>query len=869
MSTLIQRSFSGGEIAPALYARVDTSKYVTGLRTCRNCFVMRHGGVANRAGTEFVGEIFDSASTVRTIEFIFNSDQAYCLEFGPSIMRVIRNGVYITLPAKTITGVTQATEAVVTSAAHGYSNGNEIVISTVVGMTQLNGRNFRVSDVTTNTFKIKYADGTYVNSTAFGAYTSGGTAEKIFSLATPYAEDALPDLQYVQSADVLTITHPDYPPHDVSRLAHDSWDITETEFVPSIGTPQDVQVAGTAGSTGFYYYVTATSEESGEEGLAGTTMNVGLGIEVASGPLADPGTSTPHTITWDPVTGASEYTVYLRKGNSTGFIGTTQTETFVNDGITPDLEVPKPEPRNPFDGTNNYPSAVAYIQQRRMFANTYNFPERCWGSRTARFTNFTISRPLQDDDAVTFTIAGRQVNAVKHLIDIGKLVAFTTAGEWSIEGGDGGAITPTSINPKQYSYNGSSRLRPLVIGGNALYVQARGSIVRDLGFDYQSDGYRGNDLTIFSAHLVDGYSLVDWAYQQTPHSIVWAVRDDGVLLGLTYVREHQLLAWHRHDMDGFVENVCVVPEGDVDAVYIVVRREIDGRSVRMIERMADRRVDDIKDCIFMDSAISFDGRNTDDAHTMTLSGSGWDYQDDLTLTSSAATFAATDIGNSYSLTGADGEVIRFRITAYTSSTVVTGRPHKTVPASLQATPTSTWTRAVDQLSGLWHLEGKEVSVLADGFVLASPLNPAYDAVVVTDGMITLDRPYGVIRVGLPVTADIETLDIDSTQTETLTDKRKLVGKVLLQMEESRGVWAGGKPPTDDATDPLENLFELKIRNQEGYEDPVALMTGNVEIQILPEWNSNGRVFIRQIDPLPMSLLSVAPVGLFPFRQQGG
>lgn len=864
MTTLIQRSFSGGELTPALYARVDTTKYVTGLRTCRNHLVMRHGGAANRPGTEFVAQTKNLGSAVRLIKFVFNASQTYILEFGDEYMRVIRDGAALTETAKTITGVTQANPGVITSTAHGFSNDDEIFITAVGGMTELNGRNFLVANVTANTFTLKNLAGVAVNTTTYTAYTSGGTASRIYEIATPYAAADLATLQYIQSADVITIAHPSYEPRELSRTADTSWSLATLTFAPGIAAPTSPAVSGTGG-TAAEWVVTAVEDETFEESLPSATV----------GGNSAPSAGSPRTITWAAVTGAREYNVYRSQNGVFGFIGVAQGLTFVDTGYSPDTSDTPPITRNPFNGANNYPSTVAYIQQRLGFANTNNNTEKVYLSRTGHFKNFTVSSPTQDDDAVTFTMAGRQVNAVKHLIDLGQLIVFTTGGEWAIEGDASGIIKPAEVNPKQHSYNGSSTLPPIIIAGNALYVQARGSVVRDLGFDYQIDGYRGNDLTVFSSHLFDGFELLDWDYQQIPHSVIWAARNDGTLLGCTYVREQSVLAWHRHDFEGgVVENVAVIPEGDEDRVYLVIKRTIDGTEVRYIERMATRRVDDIKDCIFLDSSLSYDGRNSDSSHTMTLSGgTDWTYDETLTLTSSDSFFISTDVGNQIHLTGSDGTLIRFTINAYTSGTVVTGKAHKTVPVAMRSIATSTWTRAVDEVRNLWHLEGQSVSILADGFVVANPNNEAYDEITVEDGMITLDKPYGVIRIGLPITSDLQTLDVDSAEGETLTDKKKNIGKVTVHVEESRGIWIGAAPPEtlqpegDDAEPGfLQGLTELKIRNSEGYDDPIDLKTEAVEVIIRPEWNSNGRVFIRQTDPLPLAILAVAPSGFIPVKR---
>ena len=861
MTTLSQKSFSGGELTPSLYARTDTVKYQTGLRQCRNFLVMRHGGAANRPGLEFVGEVKDSAKAVRLIKFVFNNDQTYVLEFGDQYMRVIQDGAYIVEASKAFTAFRgfggPFGEERFLCTGHGYSVGDELYVSDIpmYEADELNGSILVVSTVLTNSFNPSYKDGTSL--AGFSAWEgediSSGNLSRVYKLTTTYLEADLAELQFVQSADVLTIVHPSYPPREVARISNTNWTITDVTFAPSISAPTGLAVSGVAGTTA-EWKITAVKSETYEESIPSSSV----------GANSVPTTGAPRTLTWSTVSGAVEYNIYRSQNGVYGYIGTASGLTFVDTGFTIDVADTPPITRNPFSGAGNYPSTVTYIQQRLGFANTTNDPEKAWLSRTGFFKNFTISSPIQDDDAVTFSMAGRQVNAVKHLVDIGQLVTFTTAGEWSVNGDSAGIIKPAEVNPKQHSYNGSSSLPPIVISGNALYVQSRGSIVRDLGFDYTIDGYRGNDLTIFSAHMFDGFELVDWDYQQIPHSVIWAARSDGTLLGLTYVREQQVLAWHRHDIgDGVVENVCVVPEGNEDYLYLVVNRTINGRETRYIERMATRFVSDVVDSIFVDSCRTYDGRNTNTARTMTISGgTNWTYDETLTLTCNQSFFKSGDVGNEIHLTGSDGTIIRFEVGAYTSATVVTGTPNKTVPVAMRSTATSTWSRAIKTLRGFHHIEGESVSVLADGYVVANPNNPAYTELTVTNGAVEFDNAYSVIHVGLPYTSDIETLDIDSPEGESIIGSKKKVTEVFMHVEKSRGIWAGASDPGDDS---LDGLTELKIRNDEGYDDPIALQTGVVDVIIRAEWNSNGRVFVRQTDPLPLSILSVSPDGQFPLK----
>lgn len=945
MATVTQRSFSGGEISPSLYARTDFSKYSTSLRTCRNFIVQKHGGAANRPGTMFVGEVSDSSKAVRLIPFIFNSDQAYVLEFGQNYIRFIRDGNYIQEAAKNISNITMGGNTTLTVVAHGYSAGQEIYVSGIVGTVELNNRNFKVGIISVNVIQLFEMDGiTSVNSGTYSAYVSGGTTERVYQVTTTYQEADLPYLQYAQSADVITIVNNNYAPSEITRISDTSWTFFPISFKSDVGFATNLTTPLVGVNTRYREWkVTAIRKEDYRESnsainvdpynITSITKANPARVTIASGPVLLPlyegdevyltvngmtelngrrfyitnvsglafdligidstnygtftsgvfrqafvrqqadtiSSSATRTITWAyayTVTDAEEFNVYRRDdlSGAFGLVGVVKGNSFVDVGLTPDFSKTPPSERNPFVNANDYPGVVNYFQQRLVLANTINDTEKIFTSKIGDFKNFGVSSPIQNDDSITFKIAGRQVNAVKHIIDLNKLVVFTAGGEYVVNGDQANIVTPTDINVRAQTYNGASYLQPIIINNSALYVQARGSIVRDLAFSFESDGFTGNDLTVLAFHLFEGQLLTDWAFQQQPHSVVWVVRDDGTLLGLTLLKDQQIVAWHRHDFeDGFVENVCVIPEGDEDSLYVTVRRTINGRSTRYVERLSTRRVDLIEDSTFLDSYLTYDGRNTTST-TMTLSGgTTWAYDNDLVLTASAAFFTAGDVGNSIQMFTDTGEILRCSITAYISTTVVTVRGHKTTPVSLRGVATATWNKAVDQVSGLFYLEGQDVSIFADGFVVANPNNDAYNVVTVTNGSITLDKPYAVIHVGLPYTSDLQTLNIDTAQGETLADKKIQIQELTMFVEESRGVWAGSHPP-DESVGFLDGLTEVKVRNGENYDSPVDLTTGVFEVEITSEYNNNGRVFVRQTDPLPITLLSINPAGQIPFRR---
>ena len=913
MPSIKKISFAGGEIAPALHARIDLTKYMTGLKTCLNWMIMRHGGATTRPGTGFTGEIKDSSKVVRLIPFIFNDDQTYVLEFGDLYMRIIQNGAQVTETAQTITGANQADPCVITIAGHGYSNGEEVYITSVGGMIELNVRNFKVANKTTDTFELQEMDGTDLDSTGYTAFTSGGTAARVYTITTPYLEADLATLEFTQSADVITITHPTYPPKELARSALTTWTLITIVYGAQIDAPLNPVSAGPG--TVAYYKVTAVDAITNEESLP--SVSTGSANETS-------------ILTWDDVENAGQYNIYKLFNGVYGWIGVSTPETTgftavtlttltwsggvvtatkVGHGFSTDdfllieaadqlgynglykitapdadtftyavedtLETPAtgtvtatetksqfddesfdadvldtpPVDRQPFDGEGNFPSTVAHYQQRLVFANTTNDTEGVWTSKSTLPKNFMSSTPIQADDAVTFSLFGREVNAIKHLLEVdGRLVLFTSSAEWSVKGDGAGILTPSSINPDQHTYNGSGDLRPLVVDDTAIYVQARGSVVRDIGYNFDSDGYKGNELSIFAAHMFDKYTLVDWDYQQIPHSIAWVVRSDGILLGLTYIREHQVVAWHRHEFsNGTVENVVVVPEGNEDVLYLLIKRTINGKVVRYIEHMKTRQITDIEDYVGMDSSLSYDGTNTT-AITMTVSGgSTWAYDEDLTLIASASYFASTDIDDEIVFGG-----VQFKINAFTSDTIVTVKPSKTVPSAIRDVATATWSKALLEVTGLWHLEGEDISAFVDGYVSASPNNDTYDIKTVTNGTVTLDDPHSVIHIGLPITADLETLPLDSLQSETMSDKKKHVSHLMMSVEETMGLFVG--PDTD-------NLTELKQRDFANMpDDVIVLITGVAELNIDSNWNDTGALIIRQIDPVPASVLAVTPSG---------
>lgn len=505
---------------------------------------------------------------------------------------------------------------------------------------------------------------------------------------------------------------------------------------------------------------------------------------------------------------------------------------------------------------NGFPAEVEFYSDRLFFANTYLQPQTLWASKTGAYIDFGKSVPLLDSDALTLTILARQVNSIQDLVPLPDLVVMTTSAEWRLTTGADEVVAPGKVGFKPQTYYGASRISTQVVGETAIFVQGRGNIVRDLGFEFTKDGYSGNDLTIYASHLVEGFQIMDVAYQQAPYSCIWMVRSDGALISLTYVREQEVVGWALHSTDGYFESVWTVPEGDINAVYVTVRRTIDGTERVYVERLADRDLTDERDAFFVDCGLTFDGRLV--SGTQTLSGGvAWDEDEELTLTASVARWVgASDEGDQVRLvletrSLVDGDLVVSRVTHrveiidYVSSTVVKVRSIGEVPVEFQDVAIQSWELMRDTMTGLEHLEGETVIVLADGNVQGDQ-----DDMVVTGGSLPLNLPASVVHVGLRYRSVLESLDINVQGSETVRDRPKNIKKVALLVNKTRGLLSG---PSLTGT-----LDEFKMREFEDYGESVTLLTGVMDVNTSSSWDKNGRFVVVQNLPLPATILSLVP-----------
>jgi hypothetical protein len=930
----IQASLNAGEWSPKLFARVDLQKYRSGAALLENWFVDYRGGASTRPGTRYILQCYKSATPVRLISFQASFDVGYVLEFGDQYIRFFFDGAPVLETAIAITNVTQANPAVATIPGNTYVVGEWIFITGVNGMTQLNGKFFRVNAVAGPNITLgNISDSSNLNSIGYGAYVSGGTSSRVYTINSPYAAADLALVKFAQNVNQLILCHPDYQPYVLTLIGPTNWTLLPITFGTTAGAPV-INAAGsnfpTPGPSCNVAYVATSIDANGQESVPSPQFNI-FGISdmrVTNGTITLGWTVVPGAVAYNVYKAVPSYVAAVPPGSTFGYIGTVTSTGFADSNIAPDFSQTPPIARNPFEGagvesvaitnagvytavpsvsiigastitasvaavlqvqgtptvgaggtgyvvgdtvlftnnvvlvvatlagsavaswrpitftgsnpgavtsggtpanpvaqvstsgvgtgatanlvwgvgqvlvlnsgsgytvtptvsfssgaatatvtlaanSNGYPSVPGFFQQRLVLAAPRGAPQTFYMSQPGAYFNYNISQISQADDAITGTLVSGQLNTIRAMISQPTgLLMFTDRNSWLINGGtgQGSAVSPSALVANAQSFNGVSNVPLIIANFDVLYVQAKGSIVRDSAYNIYANVYTGTDISAISSHLFYGFTVDEWAWAEEPFKIAWGVRSDGAALALTFLKEQEFIGWTHSSTLGNFQSVTTVVEttvdaGEIDAVYWVVERTINGNVLKYIERFAERVfANGVEDAWCVDCGIGYNG----------------------------------------------------------------------VPAT--------------SFSGAEFLAGETVTGLADGVVIPPFVMPI-------SGDFVLASPASKVSVGLGFTCKLQTLPLDMGE-PTIQGKVKKINAVDTRVSETLGLYIGSEPAN---ITPMKDLIVGNVSTMlTGQNSQIItdLVDGDARTFLDPRFTVPGQYYIEQNLPLPATVLGL-------------
>jgi hypothetical protein len=663
-------AFDAGEFAPITEGRTDLSRYGFACRILENFIPRVVGPASRRPGTSFIASTRFPARDSLLVRFEYSTEQAYVLEFGHLYVRFYRNDGPLLEASKPITGASQSNPVTLTIVNHGYADGEDIEVAGIAGMTQLNGRRFRVAYVNANVVELNDQHGSPVNGSSYGAYTAGGTAARVYTLLTTYQEDDLSQLKFAQSADILYIAHTEYVPRKLQRYGATNWVLSQIDFQDGpylpVNNAQTTLTPSAASGAG----ITISSAQS--VAITGAANNGAGAIRITS---ANHGWKTGDKIDITGVVGTTEanatWTVSRVNANTYDLNGSVFANAYVSGGAAkPHIFEPTDLGRlvriqhastwgyakitaytsavsvtadvlSNFGGTTassswrlglysqggGYPSCVTFYEGRLFWGGCPLTPTRVDGSMSSNYETFSPSSTaavVADDNAVAYPLDSGDVNNVLWMKDDEKgLLVGTKGGEWVVRANTlNGALTPTNVKATRAttygSYEGS---QPVRTGKDVIFVQRKRRKIRNLSYTYEIDGFNAGDLSILSGHI-GRLEFGQLAFQSEPEGWVWMTRGDGQLPVLTYDRDEQKIGWSRQILGGYqdaarrrppiVRSVSAIPDPNDarDEVWLIVQRMINGRVERYVELFAPEweNSDDQEQAFYVDSGLIFDGR---------------------------------------------------------------------------------------------------------------------------------------------------------------------------------------------------------------------------------------------------------------------
>ena len=830
----LQPAFNGGEVSPDMWARTDFNKYASSLKTMENFYPRYCGGACNRAGTEFITEVKDSSTAVRLIPFQFSTTQNYIIEAGNGYFRYYMNGGQIVSGSTIVETTTPYSSSDVWKLKYAQSADTMYLCNSRYPIKTLGRSSHYVWNLADFDFK-------------YGPYRTGNVNSSL--KLTPSGTTG--NITVTASSSVFTANMVG----SLLRISHDVYGQTVNKVNVS-----DANVSAGLQCCGNWSFMitdpanwTINLEISNDNGTTWKVLK-SYSQSDASSAITDSGTIDHYCL------------LRVNQGAASGGTGAycLSCDSFVNDGyvkitgyssatsVTGTVVTDKQKyiwGLSSTDATSDWgigawnteygwPSCVQFFQNRLGFAGSTKDPLTLWLSTVSDYPNFMVHETVEDDDAITAALASGSVNAIRSMISTDYLLAFTAGGLWRIgTGSESTAFTPSSARARQQGYIGTTSLQPLIIGNSIISSDYTGNEIHAYGYNAVTDKYDGTNMSVLVDHMFKNHSIIDWAYAPSPDGIVWAVRDDGVLLSLTYLAEQNVWAWARHITDGKFESVAVITNDIYSEVWFVVKRKINGSWKRYIERMVNRQASsDPQDQFFVDSGLSYDnpigitGATQASPVVITAVSHGLRAGDVIDI---------SDVEGMTELNGGRykvGTVTKdtFTLLKYDDSTNIDG-------TSFTAYEDSGYVRkCIKNVTGLSHLEGKTVAILANG----SPQTEQ----VVTSGAITLNDYASRIHVGLPYTSTMETLNIDyPLQDGTAQGRKRRIVDVKLMLEDTKGGTVG----VND-----NDMQDITYTSTLGLNTTEALYTGQKHIIPANKHSEEAHVIVKQTYPLPITVLAI-------------
>jgi hypothetical protein len=826
----ITNSFRAGQLGTDMRGRTDLTLFQESARTLTNMLVKPQGGVKRRTGTIFTAPVEDESKVSTLVPFELADGTGYVIELSNLKARFFKANAQIREANKTITAITKASPAVVTSSSHGYSNGDEVYISAVVGMTQVNGRWFTTAGVTTHTFQLSGID-----SSEYSTYSSAGTAAKVYEITTPWSDTMADDVQWAQDGNTLYMTHSDKMVRKLTRSSDTSWTLATVVFTD--GPYQDTNTSTTTltanGTTGSVTITAsastfAASDTSGSGGSGEIDRLVRMKVGSAA-------------------YGYAKITAYSS--------ATSVTATVLTDlGGTAGTTVWK---LGSYSSTTGFPKAVHFFEQRLMLANTTSEPQGLWGSVTGLSEDMTPG--ATDTDALDFTIVNRDQTSIQWLASLQRdLFCGTLQSTINLTGSDS-ALTPSSpprVEPN--SFRGTLSIVPAFAGRAILHVDRSARFLSELLFDVESRAYVSRDLS-WHADDVMAAGALRMCYQKDPENTAWVVLNDGTLAALTYDHRSNVIAWHTHTLGGVSGSatITVTDYANIAVGTTIVITKSDGNTVTFTSEASSGSApsvtngwrpnesnDTTADNIFTavnghaDFTVANPAANVVTILETTRGGSA----PVKIVTSDSTRLAITDetypVVESATVIPAAGTASGFDSQLWlTVQRTINGATHRYVEyldSSVYTDSAYVYSgTAITSLTGLHHLEGETLVVKADGSRIPNTN--------VSDGTISLGASYTAVEAGRSYTHTLVTQAQDvAVSGNTMAGLKRRIYRVILRLVSSLG-------------STVNNDFIIYRKAGDPMDAAPPAFTGDKNFVVDNEWSREGVITITGNDPYAFEL----------------